>query len=71
LTDEKIAIIIYFSKVPVYAIILDSGEDKADDVVVYGGIVDFGFQEKNRWMVKKKKFKKESFVKQKYIKLYS
>jgi len=55
-----------FQHGPAYIIVLDSGEDKADDVVVYGGIVNFDAyrEEQAVWLaaeLQKKAFKKAKY----------
>lgn len=55
-----------FKHGPVYAIVLDSGEDKGDEVAVYGGIVDFDAYRlaQLEWLkeeVQRKEFRKAKF----------
>jgi len=56
---------------PMYAIVLDSGEDKPDDTPVYAGIVDFDHyrQVQAEWL--KKEAAKKSFKKAKYKVVFS
>ncbi len=60
-----------FQHGPVYAIVLDSGEDKADEVVVYGGIVNFDAYrlEQAEWL--EKEVQKKEFRKAKYKLVFS
>lgn len=56
---------------PMYAIVLDSGEDKADDTPVYAGIVDFDRYrlQQAEWL--KKEVSKKAFKKAKYKVVFS
>ncbi|HXI00819.1 MAG TPA: metallophosphoesterase family protein [Sphingobacteriaceae bacterium] len=60
-----------FQQGPAYIIVLDSGEDKKDDVIVYGGIVDFDAyrMEQKEWL--EEEFKKKEFRKAKYKIVFS
>lgn len=60
-----------FKRGPVYAIVLDSGEDKADDTPVYGGIVDSDTYrlQQAEWL--KKEVQKKAFRQAKYKVVFS
>jgi len=60
-----------FRQGPVYGIVLDSGEDKADDTPVYAGIVDFDQYrlEQAEWL--KQEVRKKEFRQAKYRVVFS
>lgn len=60
-----------FQQGPMYAIILDSGEDKEDTASVYAGLVDFDNYrvQQGEWL--KKEVQKESFKKAKFKVVFS
>lgn len=60
-----------FQQGPAYIIVLDSGEDKADEVIVYGAIVDFDAYriEQAEWL--EKEIQKEEFKQAKYKIVFS
>ncbi|MGV3642565.1 MAG: metallophosphoesterase [Adhaeribacter sp.] len=60
-----------FQRGPVYCIVLDSGEDKADNAPAYAGIVDFDAyrQQQAAWL--EKEVQKKAFRKAKYKVVFS
>lgn len=60
-----------FQSGPMYAIVLDSGEDKTDDAEVYAGLVDFDRYrlQQAEWL--KKEVQKKAFKKAKYKIVFS
>jgi acid phosphatase type 7 len=60
-----------FQRGPVYAIVLDSGEDKADDTPVYGGIVDFDAYRRQQAAWLEKEVQKKAFRQARYKVVFS
>lgn len=60
-----------FRRGPVYAIVLDSGEDKADDTPVYAGIVDFDAYRREQAAWLEKEVQKKAFRQAKYKVVFS
>jgi UDP-2,3-diacylglucosamine pyrophosphatase LpxH len=60
-----------FQRGPVYIIVLDSGEDKADDAPAYAGIVDFDAYRRQQAAWLEKEVQKKAFRKAKYKVVFS
>jgi UDP-2,3-diacylglucosamine pyrophosphatase LpxH len=60
-----------FRRGPVYAIVLDSGEDKADDAPAYAGIVDFDAYRRQQAAWLEKEVQKKAFRQARYKVVFS
>lgn len=60
-----------FQRGPVYAIVLDSGEDKADDAPAYAGIVDFDAYRRKQAAWLEKEVQKKAFRQARYKVVFS